>query len=144
MHVILCASIIDSIRGNFRPPSLISFIKETRFILSLPFQIKLYSIILVNLFLKSLLVPTRLLQYNTFGIRNVLMISILPHKVRPLQFQLCSVFIRHLVIVYKLSLKESSQALVPQKMVNFDPGLSQLLSKVFLTKDTAIRANKHC
>ena len=141
MHVILCASITDSIRGNFRPPSLISFIKETRLILSLPFQIKLYSIWLIS---QSLLVPTRLLQYNTFGIGNVLMISILPHKVRPLQFQLCSVFIRHLVIVYKLSLKESSQALVPQKIVNFDPGLSQLLSKVFLTKDTAIRANKHC
>ena len=27
-------------------------------------------------------------------------------------------------------------------MVNFNPGLSQLLIKVFLTKDTAIRAKK--
>ena len=43
MQVILCASIIDSMWGIFRPPSLISFIKETRFTLYLPFQTKLYS-----------------------------------------------------------------------------------------------------
>ena len=34
-------------------------------------------------------------------------------------------------------------AMVPEKMVNFNPGLSQLLIKAFLTKDTAIRAKKH-
>ena len=33
---------------------------------------------------------------------------------------------------------------VPRKMVNFNPGLSQILSKVFLSKSMSLELTKYC
>ena len=35
------------------------------------------------------------------------------------------------------------QGLVPQKMVKFNPGLSQILSKVFLSKNVSLELTKY-
>ena len=36
------------------------------------------------------------------------------------------------------------QGLVPQKMVKFNPGLSQMLSNVFLSKNMSLELTKYC